>query len=287
MPTRGKSVGVRTRTRLVLLMLVVAILSVGVPTMAAGSVASEAVHTEVFYPSGSLRIQAYIYKPDGDGPFPIVIYNHGSRDGRERVSIPQRYIGRMLVSAGYVVFVPERRGYGKSEGITWREEVRTEFQLVPRLQRETDDVLAGVDYLRTLPFADTKRIGIMGWSFGGVVTMFAVSRSGVFAAAVDQAGGALSWTNSDLRGALIAAALKGTTPTLFLVAQNDRTVASIITLADIFKKRGTPHRSVIYAPWPSGASAGTLGHAIFSADGAAVWEADVVEFLGRYLSPSR
>src|SRR5262245_33801534 len=103
----------------------------------------------------------------------------------------------------------------------------------------------------------------------------------------DQAGGALSWTNSDLRGALISAALKGTTPTLFLVAQNDRTVASIITLADIFKKRGIPHRSVIYAPWPPGASAGTLGHAIFSANGAAVWEADVVEFLGGYLSPSR
>jgi dienelactone hydrolase len=275
------------RTRLVLLMLVVAMMSVGVPTMAEGPVASEAVHTEVFYPSGSLRIQAYIYKPDGDGPFPVVIYNHGSRDGRERVSIPQRHIGRMLVSAGYVVFVPERRGYGKSEGITWREEVRTESQLVPRLQGETDDVLAGVDYLHTLPFADTKRIGIMGWSFGGVVTMLAVSRSGVFAVAVDQAGGALSWSNSDLRGALIAAALKGTTPTLFLVAQNDRTVASIITLADIFKKRGIPHRSVIYAPWPPGASAGTLGHAIFSTDGAAVWEADVVEFLGRYLSPSR
>ena len=59
----------------------------------------------------------------------------------------------------------------------------------PRLEEETDDVLAALDYLRTLPLVDTNRIGIMGWSFGGIVTMFAVSRSTAFAVAVDQAGG--------------------------------------------------------------------------------------------------
>src|SRR4051812_15714264 len=40
--------------------------------------AAESTYTEVFYPSGSLRIQAYLYKPAGNGPFPMVIYNHGS-----------------------------------------------------------------------------------------------------------------------------------------------------------------------------------------------------------------
>src|SRR5262249_50582287 len=37
---------------------------------------ADSAYTEVFYPSGSLRIQAYLYKPHGDGPFPVVIYNH-------------------------------------------------------------------------------------------------------------------------------------------------------------------------------------------------------------------
>jgi dienelactone hydrolase len=41
------------------------------------------------------------------------------------------------------------------------------------VEAETADVFAAVDYLRTLPFADTKRIGIMGYSLGGAVTMFA------------------------------------------------------------------------------------------------------------------
>src|SRR4030095_13371386 len=53
-------------------------------------------YTEVFYASGSLRIQAYLYKLNGDGPFPVVIYNHGSRAGRERHSGAVEDIRRAL-----------------------------------------------------------------------------------------------------------------------------------------------------------------------------------------------
>jgi hypothetical protein len=59
---------------------------------------TEKAYEEVFYPNGKLRIQAYLYLPQGDGPFPVVIYNHGSRAGRERNSIPFAYVGRMLAS---------------------------------------------------------------------------------------------------------------------------------------------------------------------------------------------
>src|SRR5256712_7662975 len=90
---------------------------------AQGQPETESAYSEVFYPSGNLRIQAYLYKPDGDGPFPVVIYNHGSRDGRERTSVPFHYVGKMLTQAGCVVLVPERRGYGESDGSTWRCEV--------------------------------------------------------------------------------------------------------------------------------------------------------------------
>jgi dienelactone hydrolase len=155
------------------------------------------------------------------------------------------------------------------------------------LQAETDDVLAAIDYLRTIRFADTERMGIMGWSFGGIVTMLAVSRSTAFLAAIDQAGGALSWHgNAHVRSALVAAAEKAATPTLFMVAKNDRTTLSITTLAEIFKKRDVPHRMVIYEPFTpaQGTRVAAPGHAVFSAQGAGVWESDVVQFLDRYLS---
>jgi poly(3-hydroxybutyrate) depolymerase len=57
-------------------------------------------YAELFYPSAGLRIQAYLYKPEGEGPFPAVIYNHGSREGRERASVPFEHIGAWLSRAG-------------------------------------------------------------------------------------------------------------------------------------------------------------------------------------------
>lgn len=246
---------------------------------------AKAEYSDVFYRSGTLRIEAYLYKPDGDGPFPVIIYNHGTRDGRERQSVPFQYVGTMLTKAGYVVLVPERRGYSKSDGMLWRDETHNDpARLVPRLQEETDDVLAAIDYLRTLPFADTKRMGIMGWSFGGIVTMLATSRSTAFLAAVDQAGGSLSWdANPLLRSALSSAASKSATPTLFMVAKNDRTTDSITTLAKIFEKRAVPHQLVIYEPFTPHTSveAPAPGHVIFSSQGASIWENDVVQFLNR------
>ena len=254
---------------------------------ALGAIAVESAYTEVFYPSGALRIQAYVYKPSGDGPFPVVIYNHGTRDGRERTSVPFQYIGAMLTRAGYMVLVTERRGYGKSDGSEWRQEAgKDQSGLIPRLEAETQDVLAAIDYLRTVPSADTGRMGIIGWSFGGIVTMLAVSRSKAFLAAVDQAGGALTWdTSPDVRRALVEAAEKASTPTLFMVAKNDRTTSSVTTLAEIFRKRDASHRLVIYEPFtPSqGIRTAAPGHAVFSEEGASVWESDVVQFLGRYL----
>jgi len=257
------------------------------PAVADAQLEVESTYSEVFYLSGNLRIQAYLYKPEGNGPFPVVIYNHGSRDGRESASVPFQYIGKMLTRSGYVVLVPERRGYGKSDGSMWRQDVgNDQSRLITRLQAEADDVLAAIDYLRTVPSADTNRLGIMGWSFGGIVTMLAASRSAAFVVAVDQAGGALAWDgNAYLRHALVAAAEKSVTPTLFMVAKNDRTTLSITTLAEIFKTRDVPHQMVIYEPFTpaQGIRVAAPGHALFSEQGASVWESDLVQFLGRYL----
>lgn len=207
--------------------------------------------------------------------------------GRERVSVPFPHIGKMLTQAGYLALVSERRGYGKSDGETWQAEVGSDqSRLIPRLQAEADDVIAALDYLRTVPFADASRAGIVGWSFGGIVTMLAASRSNAFAVAVNQAGGALTWDrNPYVRSGITEAAGKSVTPTLFMVAENDRTTSSITTPAEIFKRRGVPHRIVIYQPYTpaQGGNPAAPGHALFSEQGVGVWESDVIEFLDRYL----
>jgi dienelactone hydrolase len=267
--------------------VVPALLFILATAAAQGQTEPAPAYAEVFYPSGELRIQAYLYRPEGNGPFPIVIYNHGTRDGRERESLPFPHIGRMLTRAGYGVLVSERRGYGKSGGAMWWQETGNDpSRVVSRLQDETGDVLAAIDYLRTVPFADTKRMAVMGWSFGGIVTMMALSRSSAFAAAINQAGGALTWdANPFVRKALISAAEQSSTPTLLMVAKNDRTTDSITTLADVYQKRAVPHQLLIYDAFtpPRGGVGRAPGHALFSASGANLWEGDVVKFLDKYL----
>jgi len=244
------------------------------------------------YASGKLRIEAYIFKPQGKAPFPVVIYNHGSRPGSERAERPFAYVAKMLASSGYLVVVPERRGYGKSEGTPFSEEIGEDRgpRYVARLQQEADDVIAAAEFLRTLPDADSSRICVMGWSFGGIVSVLAASRSDLFRAVVDQAGGALSWDSSPpLQSALKEAAGKIHVPLLGMVAENDRTTKSVKVVVDETKKRGGAASLIIYPAFkphenPNGIAP---GHMIFSADGIQLWEGALKDFLEKEMAPQK
>jgi dienelactone hydrolase len=241
----------------------------------------------VFYPSGKLKIEAYVFKPEGTGPFSIVIYNHGSRAGHDREERPFAYVGEMLARSGYVVVVPERRGYGKSDGPTFSETVGEDrgTRFVTRVQEETDDVLAAVEFVKTLPYADSKRVGVMGWSFGGIVSVFAASRSSAFRVVVDQAGAALTWERSpEMQKALKGAARKIQIPLLGMVAENDRT-ESVKAVVREAEAGGAIGKLIVYPAFtPPDAGGVAPGHMIFGREGWRIWEADVQEFLSKHLS---
>src|SRR5438067_11204856 len=52
-------------------------------------------YSTIFYKSGNLNIEAYLYNPAGNGPFPLVIYNHGSRQEHERQENPLRSVAEI------------------------------------------------------------------------------------------------------------------------------------------------------------------------------------------------
>ena len=240
-----------------------------------------------FYPSGKLKIEVYVFKPEGAGPFSVVIYNHGSRAGHEGEERPFAYVGEMLAHSGYVVVVPERRGYGKSDGATFSETVGEDRgpRFVARVQEETDDMLAAVEFVKTLPYADATRMGVMGWSFGGIVSVFGASRSSAFRVVVDQAGAALTWDHSPaMQVALKDAAKKVRVPLLGMVAKNDRTTESVKAVVREAEAHGSQTKLIVYPPFTPQDTAGVApGHMIFGREGWRVWEADVKEFLAKYL----
>ncbi|HKC65212.1 MAG TPA: alpha/beta fold hydrolase [Pyrinomonadaceae bacterium] len=241
-------------------------------------------YTTIFYKSGGLNIEAYFYKPAGTGPFPLVIYNHGSRQGHERQEVPFKYVAEMLTANGYAVLVPERRGYGKSDGPTFSEEVASAAQpLMQRFNEEADDVLAGLEYLRsTAHDINFNRVALMGWSHGGVVSILAASRNHSFVAIIDQAGGALTWKHStELQTALTQAARKITVPGLCQDAENDATTDAVKMVGNAIRAAGNQEKTIIYPAFTPTSNPDNIapGHLIFSRQGIQIWQNDVLSFL--------
>jgi dienelactone hydrolase len=260
-------------------------------------------YTTFYYKNGDLNIEAYLYKPEGQGPFPLVIYNHGSRSGQERVEIPFRFIAAVLVPQGYAVLVPERRGYGKSDGQTYDEEVQgdTGDRMMQRFREEASDVLAGLDYLKkggasadsdrfrptpAISPIDFRRVALMGWSHGGVVSLLAASERREFVALVDQAGGALTWNHSPtLQHELITAASKIKIPALCVDAENDATTNAAKEVGKAIKSSGEWEQTIIYPPFTPTSNPSNVapGHLIF-AQGVSIWQDDLLAFLKPRLS---
>jgi dienelactone hydrolase len=187
--------------------------------------------------------------------------------------------------------VPERRGYGRSDGPTWSEAVGRDVgsTLIARLQAEADDVLAAAEFLRNEPAVDISQLGVAGWSLGGIVTLFAISRSRSFRAAIDQAGGVLMWRSSQaLQDALTQAVRAATCPVLLMDAQNDAAPEAISTLSQVMDTAGLPHRLIMYPAFtpPTQEEAVAPGHLLFSAEGLPIWGRDAVGFLDTYLRRS-
>ena len=72
------------------------------------------------------------------------------------------------VDRGYVIICPDYRG-STGYGEAFHNEIDYGGY-------EIDDVMSAVDYLKTLPHVDPDRVGIMGWSHGGYITLFSVFR---------------------------------------------------------------------------------------------------------------
>jgi dienelactone hydrolase len=247
-----------------------------------------APYSDVFFRSGTFNIQAYLYRPKLDRPASLVIYNHGFRP-EARASFPFLFIGRLFTEAGFAVLVVERRGWGRSDGPAYRSLVsRTEVgeALVERLRAESDDVIAALEFAKRLEDVDASRAGVIGWSIGAIVTMLAISRTGGFKAAVNQAGGALLWNRSPAtQAALVSAAKEAKAPALLMVAENDRTTEAARAVASTMTAANLPHALKIYPPYdpPKPDPDSAPGHLLFGTAGVGIWGADAVEFFRRHL----
>ena len=237
------------------------------------------------FKSSDLELKGFVWKPSVDGPFPALLWNHGS----EKLPGSVDSVAPYFVNKGYVFFVPHRRGQGRSPGPYIMDELnmagsrlsgergRREIELH---ETHLDDQVAALQYLQALAYVDKNRIAVMGFSFGGIQTMLAVERGPGYRVAVNCSGAAESWKgSSSLRSRLITAASNAKMPVSFLQAENDHDLTPNRILSEEVRKAGKPVKTKIY---PAVGSGPREGHS-FCVRGAETWFPDVLKFIETYL----
>ena len=247
--------------------------------------------------SGALTLRALLWRPAGRGPFPAVLFNHGSGPADAALGTPRMALGPLFVRHGYIFLFLFRRGAGLSvgQGTNSYDRMRQAFaekgqEARNRVQMEIlegddlSDVVAGLAFLRSRPEVDARRIAVAGHSFGGSLTLVLAERDTTVRAALVFGGAAGSWDGSPALRARLGAAVKKTTVPVFLIyAANDYTTAPAKALGAEMERAGQPHRVRVYPP--SGRTSAE-GHDFVYRE-VSTWEPQVFAFLDQQMRGGR
>jgi len=249
----------------------------------------------VFVHNGPVTLHAVVWRPQGRGPFPAILLNHGSGRSREQLKRLGPYernaeiLGPVFARHGYVFLYLFRHGVGPSseqganafdlmnkESDAHGQEARNALQLQLLENRDMDDALSGLKFLRALPYVDSRNIALVGHSFGGSLTVLLAAREPNLQAVVVFSGAGYSFDRSpELRVRLLAAIDRIAAPVFFIHAENDYSLSSGKVLDARRERIGKPHRLKIYPP---------IGQTVddghdFLHLGVNIWEHDVFAFL--------
>jgi len=147
------------------------------PTEAAPSGAFEG--QDIQFPGEDATLTGYLARPAGDGPFPVVLVCHENRGLTEHI----KDVTRRLAQAGYVALAVDLLSrQGGTSAFASDEVPGTLGNISP--DQFVADFRSGWEYLKTLPFAQADRVGMVGFCFGGGVTWLMATRMPELRAAV-------------------------------------------------------------------------------------------------------
>jgi carboxymethylenebutenolidase len=265
-------------------------LFVAVALSLASAYSSAKAAETVSFPSAGTTLHGLLYKPAGAGPFPTLLYDHGSAPGMLNTQAFE-LVAPLFTAHGWAFFAPYRRGQGLSSdagpyigaeiaaaqsrgGLPMAAATMVRLLSTEQLQ----DQMAAFAWLRQQPFVRTDQIAVMGNSFGGVETVLAAEQAG-YCAAVDASGGAESWDKAPaLQNLMLDAVRHARAPILFIQAQNDYTTAPSRALYETMHAAGM---SAVIHIYPAYGTSDADGHS-FAWRGGNVWRSDVFQFIDEH-----
>ncbi len=234
----------------------------------------------------SFQLETTLYKPDGDGPFPIVIINHGKAAGDPKFQARYRPNSavRFFLQRGYAVVVPMRQGFSKSTG----NYISGGCNVLSNGLLQAEDAKAVLDWIVIQPWADKERMLVLGQSHGGWTTLAlgSVGYPGV-KGLVNFAGGLRQENCPGWEGTLARAAgdLGKTTksPSIWFYGDNDSYFPPRLfkSMFEQYKTGGSDAELVEFGNFGSDA------HSMFgSRSGQSIWQPKLTVFMQRLGLPS-
>jgi dienelactone hydrolase len=240
---------------------------------------------------GGTTLETTIFKPKGDGPFPLVVINHGKASGNPRFQARARYpvAAGEFVRLGYLVAIPMRQGFSRSGG--GYIDPRCNFTSNGRVQAE--DIKGALDTLVKRPDVDPQRILLVGQSHGGLSVMaFGGSYDYPGVRGIINFAGGLRWSDFSCQWELsLVSAFESygkisKVRTLWFYGDNDSywgPTAEIPTrMYEAYSKAGGNARFIAYGRFEGGDA-----HSMFGMRaGLQIWLSPTQEFLRSIRMPS-
>ena len=117
--------------------------------------------------------------------YPTILWIHGGPNGQDEHSLAldgYEFEPQMFAAKGFVVLRVNYRG-GSGRGMAFAKTILADWG-----HKEVEDLLAGVDSLIARGIADKERLGIGGWSYGGILTDYTIATDRRFKVAISGAG---------------------------------------------------------------------------------------------------
>ena len=238
-----------------------------------------------------IQLTATIFRPQGNGPFPLIILSHGNppnasdrpKIGRYRI-IPQI---REFIQRGFAVIVPIRRGYGVTGGAFAEDYGKCSMAFYYDAGLEAaKDIIATREYAIKLPYVIPKSVLLVGQSAGGFASLAAASQNppgllGVINFAGGRGGRPKTHPGEPCSPEQMAITISKfarniKVPVLWHYAENDKYFGPhhVKSWFAAFQNAGGKGRLIIQPPF------GEDGHSIFSSKrGIPIWTKEIDSFF--------
>lgn len=126
----------------------------------------------------AVHLEGLLLIPDGPGPFPLAVLNHGTGAQAKRQKPEDLdFLARWFLDRGWAAATVMRRSFGKSGGLYHEAYSCPNPDYLKAGQRAAEDVRASVAHLRDLPGIDKDRIVLVGQSSGGWAVLAAAAEA--------------------------------------------------------------------------------------------------------------